>query len=67
MMVFLSVFSIQPSDSGLYRVIISNNQGSALHTVRLQVVPERPGPDNGKLTRFANLLSNIVKGLHDSQ
>ena len=64
---FLTIHNVQPSDSGLYRVNISNSQGSALHTVRLQVVPRGPGPNNGKLTRFANLLSNIVKGLHDSQ
>ena len=59
---FLTIHDVQPSDSGLYRVNISNDQGSALHTVRLQVVAAGPGPDNGKLTRFANLLSNIVKG-----
>ena len=66
---FLTIHNVtvQPSDSGLYRVNISNSQGSALHTVRLQVVPGGPRPGNGRLTRFANLLSNIVKGLHDSQ
>ena len=64
---FLTIHNVQPSDSGLYRVNISNSHGSALHIVRLQVVPGGSGPDSGKLTRFANLLSNIVKGLHDSQ
>ena len=64
---FLTISNIRPSDSGLYHVNISNSQGSALHTVRLQVVPGGPRPGNGRLTRFANLLSNIVKGLHDSQ
>ena len=34
---FLTIHNIQSSDSGLYRVNISNNQGSALHTIQLQV------------------------------
>ena len=37
---FLTISNVQPSDSGLYRVTISNNQGSALHRVRLQVIPD---------------------------
>ena len=47
---FLTISNVQPSNSGLYQVNISNNQGSALHRVRLQVTP-RPAatpPDNGK-------------------
>ena len=36
---FLTITDIQPSDSGLYLVNISNSQGSALHTVQLQVIP----------------------------
>ena len=36
---FLTIHNIQSSDSGLYRVNISNNQGSALHTIQLQVTP----------------------------
>ena len=36
---FLAISNVQPSDSGLYRVNISNDQGSALHRVRLQVTP----------------------------
>jgi hypothetical protein len=35
----LTISDVQPSDSGLYRVHISNDQGSALHSVRLQVTP----------------------------
>ena len=59
---FLTIHNVQPSDTGLYRVNISNNKGSALHTVQLLV----PRPDDGKLTKFVNLLSNIpvVKRLH---
>jgi flagellar basal body rod protein FlgG len=34
---FLTISNVQLSDSGLYRINISNNQGNALHTVRLQV------------------------------
>ena len=34
---FLTISNVQPSDSGLYRVNISNDWGSALHRVRLQV------------------------------
>ena len=37
---FLIISNVQPSDSGLYRVNISNDQGSALHRVRLQVITE---------------------------
>jgi hypothetical protein len=36
---FLTISNVQPSDSGLYCVNISNDQGSALHRVRLQVPP----------------------------
>ena len=35
---FLTIADIQPSDSGLYEVNISNSQGSALHTVQLRVI-----------------------------
>ena len=35
----LIISSIQPFDSGLYQINISNSQGSALHTVRLEVIP----------------------------
>ena len=34
---FLIILDIRQSDSGLYRVNISNSQGSALHTVQLRV------------------------------
>ena len=34
----LTISNARPSDSGLYQVNISNNQGSALHTVQLEVV-----------------------------
>ena len=44
---FLTISNVQPSDSGLYRVNISNDQGSALHKVRLQV---NPGPNPGPTT-----------------
>jgi hypothetical protein len=37
---FLTISNVQPSDSGLYQVHISNDQGYALHTVRLQVNPD---------------------------
>ena len=33
----LTINDTLPSDSGLYQVIISNNHGSALHSVHLQV------------------------------
>ena len=36
---FLTISNVQPSDSGLYQVSISNNQGSALHFVWLEVTP----------------------------
>ena len=49
---FLTISNVQPSDSGLYRVDISNDWGSALHRVRLQVTPgpttEPPNHDGGK-------------------
>ena len=34
----LTLSNARPSDSGLYQVNISNSQGSALHTVQLEVV-----------------------------
>ena len=36
---FLTISEVQTSDSGLYRVTISNSLGSAWHTVRLLVEP----------------------------
>ena len=50
---FLTISNIQPSDSGLYRVNISNDQGSALHRVRLQVAPAHT-PIGGKTIIIAN-------------
>ena len=35
---FLTMSDVRPSDSGLYQVNISNNQGYALHTVQLEVI-----------------------------
>ena len=45
----LTISNAQPSDSGLYQVNISNEQGSALHTVHLEVVdiPEITETPNG--------------------
>ena len=33
----LTIMNVQPSDSGVYQVNISNDQGSAQHTVQLEV------------------------------
>ena len=41
----LTIMNVQPSDSGVYQVNISNDQGSAQHTVQLEV--------NGILTTTA--------------
>ena len=49
---FLTVSYIQQSDSGLYQVNISNRQGSALHTVQLEVTPVTAAPV-GKLWRYS--------------
>ena len=43
---YLTISNIQPSDSGQYRVNISNDQGSALHRVRLQVTRALVGKVN---------------------
>ena len=43
---FLTISDVQPSDSGQYRVNISNDQGSALHRVRLQVTRAPVGKVN---------------------
>ena len=45
---FLTISNVRPSDSGLYQVNISNDQGSALHRVRLQVTPAATEPHDGK-------------------
>ena len=45
---FLTISDILPSDSGRYQVNISNGQGSALHSVRLEVTPVTAAP-TGKL------------------
>ena len=49
---FLTIYNVRPSDSGLYRVNISNDWGSALHRVRLQVTPGTPTtePNDGGKT-----------------
>ena len=39
----LTIENVRQADSGQYQINISNSQGSALHTVRLQVTP---GPQN---------------------
>ena len=44
----LTISNVQPSDSGLYRVNISNNHGSALHRVKLEVTPQPVTGDDGK-------------------
>ena len=54
---FLTITDIQPSDSGLYEVNISNSQGSALHTVQLRVIPMVTTP-TGEL--IAHMHSSIV-------
>ena len=47
----LTIAKAQPSDSGLYQVNISNDQGYALHSIQLEVVdiPDPPTPPTGKL------------------
>ena len=35
---FLTITNVQPSDSGVYLVNISNSQGFAIHAVQLRVV-----------------------------
>ena len=46
----LTVVKAQPSDSGMYQVNISNDQGYAVHSIQLQVVdiPHPPTPPTGK-------------------
>ena len=60
---FLTISNVQPSDSGLYRVNISNNHGSALHEVHLEVtpLPVNPTGSDGKVNT-----SNTVAKLQDS-
>ena len=47
----LTIVKAQPSDSGMYQVNISNNQGYAIHSIQLAVVdiPDPPTPPTGKI------------------
>ena len=58
---FLTIADIQPTDSGLYEVNISNSQGSALHTVQLRVIPMMETPP-GELFSYMHSTVYILNG-----
>ena len=51
---FLTIANVRPSDSGLYQVNISNNQGYALHTIWFEVIPTLD------LCKFNSTLQELV-------
>ena len=59
---FLTITDIQLSDSGLYLVSISNSQGSALHTVWLQVTRSIIST---QCMHAQNLIAKADNGMYD--